>query len=87
MIICIDIGNTNIKYGIYEGDELLISFRVATDNKRTSDEYGEQLMSMLRFKGVRCQEITGGIMSSVVPSLDYTIAHMCKVYLNFKSVF
>ncbi|MBR7100226.1 MAG: type III pantothenate kinase [Clostridia bacterium] len=84
MIICIDIGNTNIKYGIYEGDELLISFRVATDNKRTSDEYGEQLMSVLRFKGVRCQEITGGIMSSVVPSLDYTIAHMCKVYLNFK---
>ncbi|MBQ9081360.1 MAG: type III pantothenate kinase [Clostridia bacterium] len=84
MIICIDIGNTNIKYGIYEGDELVISFRVATDNKRTSDEYGEQLMSMLRFKGIPYEKITGGIMSSVVPSLDYTVAHMCKLYLGFK---
>lgn len=84
MIICIDIGNTNIKYGIYDGDRLVISFRVATDNKRTSDEYGEQLMSMLRYKNVQHKEITGGIMSSVVPSLDYTIAHMCDVYLGFK---
>lgn len=84
MIVCIDIGNTNIKYGIYEGDKLIISFRVATDNKRTSDEYGSQLMSMLRYKDVPYKKITGGIMSSVVPSLDYTIAHMCDVYLGFK---
>ncbi len=84
MIICIDIGNTNIKYGIYDGDNLVISFRVGTDSKRTSDEYGSQLMSMLRFKGVTYGEITGGIMSSVVPSLDYTVARMCEVYLGFK---
>ncbi len=84
MIICIDIGNTNIKYGIYDKDNLIMSFRVSTDNKRTSDEYGEQLMSMLRYQGAPVKEITGGIMSSVVPSLDYTISHMCKVYLGFK---
>ena len=84
MIICIDIGNTNIKYAIYRQDELVISFRVATDNKRTSDEYGSQLMSMLRFKEIPHGEITGGIMSSVVPSLDYTISHMCDMYLGFK---
>jgi type III pantothenate kinase len=84
VIICIDIGNTNIKYGIYKGKELVISFRVSTDNKRTSDEYGSQLMSMLEFKGIPRQEITGGIMSSVVPSLDYTILHMCHIYLGFK---
>ena len=84
MIICIDIGNTNIKYGIYDEDTLVISFRVSTDNKRTSDEYGSQLMSMLRFKSVPYAKITGGIMSSVVPSLDYTISHMCDVYLGFK---
>ncbi len=84
MIICIDIGNTNIKYGIYEGDELVISFRVSTDGKRTSDEYGSQLMSMLRFKDVPYKKITGGIMSSVVPPLDYTISHMCDIYLGFK---
>lgn len=84
VIICIDIGNTNIKYGIYEGKDLVISFRVATDNKRTSDEYGSSLMSMLDYKNISHDSITGGIMSSVVPSLDYTIAHMCEIYLGFK---
>ncbi len=82
MIICIDIGNTNIKYAIYEGSVLRISFRVATDPKRTSDEYGSQLISMLAVKNIKTSDIVGGIMSSVVPSLDYTIEHMCKDYLS-----
>ena len=84
MIICIDIGNTNIKYGIYDGEDLVISFRVSTDNKRTSDEYGSQLMSMFKYKDVSYREITGGILSSVVPSLDYTIVRMCEVYMGFR---
>ena len=82
MIICIDIGNTNIKYAIFDGDSLKFSFRVATDFKRTSDEYGSQLVSMLAFNGVAPEEIRGGIFSSVVPSLDYTIDHMCRVFLH-----
>lgn len=84
MIICIDIGNTNIKYAIYEGDELKISFRAATDFKKTSDEYGAQLVSMLRTMDLKRSEITGGIISSVVPSLDYTIDKMCEVYLGIE---
>ena len=48
MIICIDVGNTNIKYAIYDKEELKISFRVATDFKVTSDEYGSQLVNMLK---------------------------------------
>ena len=84
MIICIDIGNTNIKYAVYEGDELKVSFRVSTDFKRTSDEYGEQIIGMLDIKGISANEITGGIVSSVVPSLDYTIDKMCEIYLNIQ---
>ncbi len=82
MIICIDIGNTNIKYAIFDSDNLKFSFRVSTDLKRTSDEYGAQLVSMLEFNGVSLKEISGGIISSVVPSLDYTIEHMLKLYLG-----
>ena len=82
MIICIDVGNTNIKYAIFDGDALKFSFRVATDLKRTSDEYGSQLIGMLEFNGLRADDITGGIFSSVVPSLDYTIEHMLKMYLK-----
>ena len=84
MIICIDIGNTNIKYAIYDKGALKVSFRVATDFKTTSDEYGAQLIAMLTAQGIQPSEITGGIMSSVVPSLDYTIDKMCSLYLNIK---
>ncbi len=82
MIICIDVGNTNIKYAIFDRDALKFSFRVATDLKRTSDEYGAQLIGMLDFNGISARDIHGGIFSSVVPSLDYTIDHMLRVYLN-----
>lgn len=82
MIICIDVGNTNIKYAIFDGDELKFSFRVATDLKRTSDEYGSQLVGMLQFNGISAHDVTGGIFSSVVPSLDYTIEHMLNMYLG-----
>ena len=84
MIICIDIGNTNIKYAVYENDELKVSFRVSTDFKRTSDEYGEQIIGMLDIKGIKAKDITGGIVSSVVPSLDYTIDKMCEIYFAIK---
>ena len=84
MIICIDIGNTNIKYAIYNGENLQISFRVATDLKKTSDEYGEQLTGMLTAKGIEIKDLSGGIMSSVVPPLDYTIEKMCGLYLGLK---
>ena len=82
MIICIDVGNTNLKYAIYDGVERRISFRVSTDLKRTSDEYGAQLTEMLRANHIDTADITGGIFSSVVPSLDYTIEHMLRVYLH-----
>ena len=82
MIICIDIGNTNIKYAIYDKDVLKFSFRVATDLKKTSDEYGALLTSMLSTNGVAVKELEGGIISSVVPSLDYTIDKMCDLYLH-----
>ena len=84
MIICIDIGNTNIKYAIYDGDSLKMSFRVATDFKKTSDEYGAQLTGMLETRGVKVEDLKGGIVSSVVPSLDYTIDKMCEVYLHMQ---
>lgn len=82
MIICIDVGNTNIKYAIFDGSNLIFSYRVATDLKRTSDEYGSQLVGMLEFNKISAKDITGGIFSSVVPSLDYTIEHMLRVYLE-----
>lgn len=84
MIICMDIGNTNIKYAFYDGDRLALSFRVATEHKRTSDEYGGQLLSILGNNKISVKDITGGIISSVVPQLDYTLERMCLTYLKIK---
>ncbi len=84
MIICIDIGNSNIKYAVFEGETLVFSFRVATDLRKTSDEYGVQLITMLSLHGVGREKIAGGIFSSVVPSLDYTFVHMLGSYLSVK---
>jgi type III pantothenate kinase len=84
MIICLDVGNTNIKYALFDGDKLIISFRVATEPKKTSDEYGGQLLSILATNKINVEDITGGIVSSVVPPLDYTIVRMCQTYLKIK---
>jgi type III pantothenate kinase len=84
MIICLDVGNTNIKYALFEGENLVISFRMATDQKRTSDEYGGQLLNILRNNDVDPALIKGGIISSVVPPLDYTLERMCLTYLKLK---
>lgn len=82
MIICLDVGNTNIKYAVFDGDQLKISFRVATEHKKTSDEYGGQLISILGNNRISVEDITGGIISSVVPQLDYTLERMCRTYLG-----
>lgn len=84
MIICLDVGNTNIKYAVYDGEKLKISFRVATEHKKTSDEYGGQLISILGNNKIDVSEISGGIISSVVPQLDYTLERMCVNYLGIK---
>lgn len=84
MIICLDVGNTNIKFAVFDKDILKLSFRVATEPKKTSDEYGGQLVSILSNNGIRPTDISGGIISSVVPQLDYTLERMCSTYLKIK---
>lgn len=84
MIICMDVGNTNIKFALYENDKLALSFRVSTDTSRTSDEYGIQLISVLNNNNIYVSDISGGIFSSVVPQLDYTLERMCWTYLKIK---
>ena len=84
MIICLDVGNTNIKFAVFDGGNLKISFRVATEHKKTSDEYGGQLISILGNNGINASDIEGGIISSVVPQLDYTLERMCRTYLKIQ---
>ena len=84
MLLAIDIGNTNIKYGIFDGEKLIASFRVSSRLSRTADEYGSVLINLLLTKNIKKEDISGIIMSSVIPSLNYTICHMCEYFLKFR---
>lgn len=84
MLLAIDIGNTNIKYGVYDGDELKASFRVTSEKKKTADEYGAVLVNLLGTSGIALKDISGVILSSVIPALNYTICHMCEYFFNIK---
>ncbi len=84
MILCIDIGNTNIKCGIYKGDKLIASFRLTSKRASTSDEYGIVINDLLSSVNLTAKDIQGVIISSVIPQLNYTMEHMCEIYLGKK---
>lgn len=67
MLLAIDIGNTNLVIGCFDGDNLLFKARIATDKSRTSDQYGVEIKNMMEAFGVRVGDIDDCIISSVVP--------------------
>ncbi len=83
MVLVFDIGNTNIKMGVFRGDELTDTLRMASTNK-TGDEYWLLVKDMLSVKGVSASDVAGAIISSVNPNLNYTFEHMIETYFGFK---
>ena len=86
MLLTIDIGNTNIKYGVFDGENLKESFRVSSRLSRTADEYGSVLVNLLSDRGIEKSKITGIIISSVIPPLNYTICHMCEYFFGISPI-
>ncbi len=82
MLLAIDMGNTNIKYGVFDNETLVASFRVSSRISRTADEYGSVLVGLLADKGIKKSDIDGIILSSVTPALNYTICHMCEFFFG-----
>lgn len=82
MILTLDIGNTNIKCALYKDDVLKKAWRLSTDRHKTHDEYGVLLSMFLRNAGFDKEDIEGIIMSSVVPTINYTIEHMIDDYFG-----
>lgn len=82
MILVMDVGNTNIKLGLFEGENLLDSWRISTQRNQTGDEYGVTIVNLLRENGYEKTEVEGIIFSSVNPSLNFTLIQMCKYYFK-----
>lgn len=82
MLLVMDVGNTNIKTGLFFEGKLRSSWRLATDQKRTADEYGVRMETFFHHLAIPTTAVEGIIMSSVVPGINYTLEHMCELYFH-----
>ena len=69
MLLTIDVGNTNIVYGLFDGKELLHQFRVESSRGRTADEYAVTIRQLLAMHDIAPGDVDAAILASVVPGL------------------
>ncbi len=82
MLLAIDIGNTNVVWGLFQDRTLKGHWRVATDATKTADEYGLEFRGLLALAGYGPDDVHGVIISSVVPSLTYTFESLSETYFH-----
>lgn len=73
MLLVIDVGNTNMTLGVYEGEQLAATFRMMAETPRTSDEYGVMITQLLKNRGINVKELEGTIVASVVPEVMHSL--------------
>lgn len=86
MLLVIDVGNTNLTFGVFEGEQLISTFRMTTKQPRTSDEYGIHLKSMLLHNNIRPEGIEDVIVASVVPNVMHSLLSAIIKYLNLQAI-
>lgn len=86
MLLVVDVGNTNITYGVYRDEELVTNFRMMSKSPRTSDEFGIAIRELLRVNGVETEDIDGCIVSSVVPNIMYSLMSGIVKYVHEKPI-
>ncbi len=82
MLLTIDIGNTNVTLGLYDGDSLGPRWRLATVHERMPDEYGLQFAGLLEHAGLHPGQLSGICMASVVPPVTGRVVEACRAYLR-----
>ena len=82
MLLVVDVGNTNVVLGMYDGSVLKAHWRLATDAKTTADEYGILFTNLLASAGIVPTQTSGAIMSSVVPTLTATFETLIEQYFG-----
>src|SRR6266705_1060964 len=87
MLLTIDVGNTNTVLGVFRGPQLIANWRLTTAREQTVDEYGVLTRNLFTLAGLDRNDITGVIISSVVPPVNWTLGEMSRVYLGKKALF
>ncbi len=87
MLLAVDVGNTNVVFALFEGSEIKARWRIATDPRRTGDEYATWLMQLLAMEGLDRSSVDRIIYSSVVPRADHNLTVLANKYFDVEPLF
>lgn len=82
MVLVIDVGNTNITFGVYEEETVCATFRMMTKTPRTSDEYGMQIADLLERNDIKREQLSGAVIASVVPNVMHALTGAIVKYIK-----
>lgn len=87
MLLVVDVGNTNLAFGLFREQELIAQWRLVTERERSGDEYGADVQGVLERTGIDRNSVAGIAIASVVPQLDDALSHMCEKYFGLTPFF
>ncbi|MBK5252876.1 MAG: type III pantothenate kinase [Peptostreptococcaceae bacterium] len=86
MLLAFDVGNSNIVLGVFDEGKLVTNWRLETDIRKSADEYGMLIYQLFYYEGIAPSEIDDMIISTVVPSVLFTLQHMSQKYFKKKAI-
>lgn len=86
MLLAFDVGNSNIVLGVFKDRELITNWRIETDTNKSADEYGMIVRQLFDYEGLEMSDVTDIIISTVVPSVLYTLQHLSMKYFNKRAI-
>ena len=84
MLLVVDVGNTNTNFGVYDGEKLLVKFKLMSKLERTSDEFGMAICDLLKLNNIDKKNIEGAIIASVVPNVMHALVGAIERYIETK---
>lgn len=86
MLLAFDVGNSNIVLGVFRDRQLLTNWRIETDTDKSTDEYGMIVNQLFQFEGLKMEDVDDIIISTVVPSMLFTLQHLSVKYFNKRAI-
>lgn len=86
MLLAFDVGNTNIVLGVFDDGRMITSWRLETDYNKSADEYGMLVNQLFSYEGLKVTDVKDVIISTVVPSVLYTLQHLSQKYFHRRAI-
>lgn len=86
MLLAFDVGNSNIVLGVFKDGELITNWRIETDPRKSADEYGMLVNQLFQYEGLKTTDVKDVIISTVVPSVLFTLQHLSMKYFNKRAI-